>query len=111
MFFKSSDPKALLEWYRTRLGLELAWEGGAILEAKAGDQTILSAHSVNTTYFNPSPAPFMLNFRVANLDRMLDQLRALGAKVDGTTQRSEYGNFGWVMDPDGNRIEFWEPPA
>ncbi len=111
IFFKSQDPKALVDWYRTRLGIEPAWEGGTAFESRgAGEQTIWSAFSANTTYFNPSPAPFMVNFRVANLERMLDQLRAMGAQVDGRTEFSEYGKFGWVMDPDGNRVELWEPP-
>lgn len=111
IFFKSNNPKALVEWYRTHLGVEPQWDGGTAFEAKSGDQTVWSAFSANTTYFNPSPAPFMVNFRVSNLERMLDQLRGLGAQVDGRTEQSEFGKFGWLMDPDGNRIELWEPPA
>lgn len=111
IFFKSKNKAALVEWYRTHLGIEPHWDGGTAFDAKAGDMTIWSVFDQNSTYFHPSPQPFMLNFRVANLARMLDQLRAMGDKVDGNTQNSEYGKFGWVMDPDGNRIELWEPPA
>jgi predicted enzyme related to lactoylglutathione lyase len=111
LFFKARNPAALMEWYRTRLGVEPQWEGGTAFVAKAGDMTVWSVMSADTSHFNPSPAPFMINFRVGHLDRMLDQLRALGAQVDGRTEQSEFGKFGWVMDPEGNRIELWEPPA
>ena len=108
IFFKARDPDALREWYRTHLGLDLQPWGGAVFEGPG--QTVWCPFSVDTTYFNPSPAPYMFNYRVANLDRMLDQLRALGAQVDGRTDFSEQGRFGWVMDPEGNRVELWEPP-
>jgi predicted enzyme related to lactoylglutathione lyase len=112
IFFKARDPKALLEWYRTHLGIEPHWEGGSIFESRgAGEQTVWAAFPQDTNHFNPSPASFSLNYRVANLERMLEQLRAMGAQVDGTTQTGEYGKFGWVMDPEGNRIELWEPPS
>jgi catechol 2,3-dioxygenase-like lactoylglutathione lyase family enzyme len=110
IFFKSKNPKALIEWYRTHLGIEPQWDGGTAFVAKQGDMTVWSVFSADTAHFNPSPSPFMLNFRVANLAKMLDQLRAMGAQVDGRTELSEFGNFGWVHDPDGNRVELWEPP-
>ena len=63
----------------------------------------------DTVYFEPSTAPFMINYRVSNLDRMLDQLRAAGARVDDQVHDSEFGRFGWASDPEGNRFELWEP--
>jgi predicted enzyme related to lactoylglutathione lyase len=64
----------------------------------------------DSKYFAPSDAPFMINFRVKNLTQVLDELRAEGCSVDDKTEESEFGKFGWVMDPEGNRIELWEPP-
>ncbi len=61
-------------------------------------------------YFAPSAAPFMINYRVKDLKALLDALRAEGCRVDDRTEKSEYGEFGWVMDPEGNRVELWEPP-
>lgn len=72
--------------------------------------TIWAAFPKSTTYFDPSLSSFMINYRVENLGRMLDQLRSMGATVDEKTEESEFGKFGWVMDPEGNRIELWEPP-
>ena len=63
-----------------------------------------------TTYFDPTRAPFMINYRVADLDAMLEQLRQAGATVDEKINDSEYGRFGWATDPEGNRFELWEPP-
>ena len=65
----------------------------------------------DTDYFAPSTKAFMVNFRVRDLDAMLTQLRANGCEVDDKMEASEYGKFGWVMDPEGNRIELWEPPV
>ena len=64
-----------------------------------------------TRYFEPSTAPFMINYRVANLDSLLTELRAEGVEVDPRVEEYDYGRFAWVMDPEGNRIELWEPPA
>ena len=61
-------------------------------------------------YFNPSQAPFMVNYRVDKLHPLLAALRAEGCQVEGKLEESEYGKFGWVVDPDGNKIELWEPP-
>jgi len=116
VFFKSKDPKALQRWYQDHLGLEPG-EGGivAFFPRNAGvnardERTIWSPFPADTKYFAPSTAPFMVNFRVDHLDRMLAQLRALGDKVDARIDDSEFGRFGWVMDPEGNRVELWEPP-
>ncbi len=116
IFFKAKDPKALAEWYRTRLGVDVEDWGGAVFRWKELDprgtaHTVWSPFAADTKYFDPSPASFMVNFRVADLDRMLTQLRAAGAEVDARIETSEFGRFGWVMDPEGNRLELWQPPG
>jgi predicted enzyme related to lactoylglutathione lyase len=116
IFFKSDQPKKLQTWYEKHLGLEFQPWGGVSFEwrersnpTKVG-RTVWSLFPKDTTYFKPSRAPFMINYRVKNLDRMLQQLRAKGVKVEKRAEESEFGRFAWVMDPEGNRIELWEPP-
>ncbi len=116
LFFKSRDPAALSEWYRERLGMEIDEHRIAQLRWRRDDEsalretTVWSPFKADTKYFEPSTATFMMNFIVDDLDAMLAQLRAAGATVDAKVDESEYGKFGWVMDPDGNRIELWQPP-
>lgn len=110
IFFKSPDPKALCAWYERHLGITPGWEFGASFKWDGHGATIWSPFSAETKYFEPSRSPFMINFRVADLDRMLAQLRAGGVTVDEKSEASDYGKFGWCMDLDGNRIELWEPP-
>jgi predicted enzyme related to lactoylglutathione lyase len=110
VFFKARDPQALAEWYAKHLGVPFdTGQTYGTFTAAAGDQTVWSVFPQDTTYFAPSSAPYMFNFRVRNLAAMLTQLRAAGAAVDDRVEEYDYGNFGWVMDPEGNRIELWEP--
>lgn len=115
IFFKSPDPKALGAWYRDHLGIDVQSWGAAVFDWHEDTDparprcTVWSPFKDDTTYFAPSTARFMINYRVDNLDRMLAQLRAMGDKVDDKVDESEQGRFGWVMDPDGNRIELWQP--
>lgn len=111
IFFKSRDPQALTEWYRVHLGLEVQPWGGAEIPGGAGTPTMWTPFKADTSYFAPSDAPFMLNFRVADLHGLLAALRDEGCQLVGEPQDSEYGKFGWVLDPDGNKVELWEPPA
>jgi catechol 2,3-dioxygenase-like lactoylglutathione lyase family enzyme len=116
IFFKSKDPDGLREWYRKHLGINVeSWGGYAFKwndDPRHQDgSTVWSIFPAETKYLEPSTAPFMINFRVADLHILLTQLRAEGVEVDPKTDESEFGKFGWVMDPDGNRIELWEPPA
>lgn len=116
IFFKAKDPKALALWYSEHLGLELEGWGGSQFVWSQHDHdgraaTIWSPFAADTSYFGPGPQQFMLNFRVASLDRMLAQLREAGVAVDERVERSEHGHFGWCTDPEGNRVELWEPPA
>jgi catechol 2,3-dioxygenase-like lactoylglutathione lyase family enzyme len=112
IFFKASDPEKLKAWYRDHLGVPVD-ENGVVSFATKGDPgpcLAWSPFAKDTTYFEPSKAEFMVNFRVRDLRAMLEQLRAAGAVVDEKVQDEPYGKFGWVMDPEGNRIELWEPP-
>jgi predicted enzyme related to lactoylglutathione lyase len=111
LFFKAKDPHALAAWYRDHLGVPIE-EGqtyGTLVSEGAGEQTVFSTFPATTTYFAPSEAPFMVNFRVRDLDAMLAQLRAAGARVDEKVEDHSYGRFGWAMDPEGNRVELWQP--
>ena len=112
IFFKASDPEKLKAWYRDHLGLPVDETGNVCFTTKEDPTPSLvwSPFAKDTTYFEPSKAEFMVNFRVRDLHAMLEQLRAAGAVVDEKVQDEPYGKFGWVMDPEGNRIELWEPP-
>lgn len=116
IFFKAKSPGKLRAWYKKHLGLPLAEWGGwqfnwrdARSPGKKG-YTVWSAFAADTDYFKPSKKPFMVNFRVANLTRLLGALKKEGVWVDPKIEASEFGKFGWVMDAEGNRIELWEPP-
>ncbi len=116
IFWKARDPKALAAWYRDHLGVPVEDWGGASFkwaehDARGDASTVWSPFAADTHYFEPSQATFMVNFRVDDLDAMLAQLRALGDSVDPKVDESEFGRFGWVMDPEGNRIELWQPPG
>jgi predicted enzyme related to lactoylglutathione lyase len=116
VFIKARDPKALGDWYRRHLGIDVQAWGGATFRRGANptpghdDVTVWSLFPMDSTYFDPSRAPFMVNYRVADLSALLAVLRAEGCQVDERSETSEFGKFGWVADPEGNRIELWEPP-
>lgn len=116
IFFKARDAQALRDWYRIHLGIPVeAWGGTAFRwgDAESGSgtgTTVWSIFSGDSSYFAPSASPFMINYRVADLDQLLATLRAEGCAVDDKVESSEFGKFGWVMDPEGNRIELWQPP-
>ena len=114
VFFKAVDPERLSKWYRDILGLPIEPFGGAFfrwsqLDASKGAGTVFSPFKSDTEYFSPSEKPFMFNFVVDDLDAMLKQARDAGAVVDDKITEESYGKFGWIMDPEGNRIELWQP--
>lgn len=116
IFFKSKDPKALAEWYRVHLGMAIEDWGGVAFRwsddpSSANGTTIWSPFKSDTTYFDPSPASFMINFRVSDLSALLAALRSEGCNVLEKFEESEYGKFGYVLDPEGNKLELWQPPA
>lgn len=116
IFIKSNAPEELKAWYRTHLGMDIQDWGGTVFQWSTPDNpnpngtTIWSVFDGSSSYFDPSKAQFMVNYRVEDLHAVLDALRAEGCNVDTRTEESEFGKFGWVMDPDGNRVELWEPP-
>lgn len=110
IFFKARDPQALAAWYERHLGMTPSFENGVVFAWDGPGSTVWSPFRADTTYFAPSTAPFMINLRVAHLGRMVEQLRAAGVEVDANSESSEFGKFGWFMDPEGNRVELWEPP-
>jgi len=112
IFFKARDPKALAAWYQENLGIELesGQTSSMLMSTEPGEITVWSTFPEDTRYFG-CPAPFMLNYRVRDLDAMLAQLRAAGAKVDDRVEDYDYGRFGWATDPEGNRFELWQPPT
>jgi len=116
IFFKGQNAESLRAWYREHLGIEAEGDGGYVFEWREKDhpekvgQTVWSVFKGETKYFEPSKASFMINYRVEDLDAVLAELRAEGVEVDAKVEASEWGKFGWIMDPEGNRIELWQPP-
>ena len=116
IFFKANDPEKLGAWYAKHLDVPVEEWGGASFKwrelepPQAEGSTIWSPFEKETKYFEPSEKPFMINFRVKDLHAVLELLRKEGVTVDEKTEESEFGKFGWIMDPEGNRIELWEPP-
>jgi predicted enzyme related to lactoylglutathione lyase len=116
VFFKAKDPKALSAWYRTHLGMNVeGWGGVAFRWADdnptGAGSTIWTVFDEDSSSFEPSSSSFMINYRVDDLDALLAKLREEGCDVDEKVEDSEFGKFGWVMDPEGNRVELWQPPT
>ena len=114
IFFKCKDPKKLREWYKTHLGLNtnsygtvFEWYQGADSSKKGFSQW--SPFNEKTKYFEPSAKEFMINYRVDNLERLLEELKKGGVAITDTMQTVEYGKFIHIMDLEGNKIELWEP--
>lgn len=106
-FLRAADPASLSAWYRDCLGLNTGENG--LWQQEAGP-TVFAPFEAETDYFGSRAQQTMLNFRVRDLDAMLAQLRAKGADVAGETQDMEgVGRFAWVTDPEGNKIELWQP--
>ena len=115
VFFKSrNDRAALAAWYQEHLGIALESFGGAVLrwpDDKAEDKGLTVWHIAEkeSQWFAPSDAPFMINYRVDNLEEMIAQLRAGGVEIIRGPESHENGRFAWIMDPEGNKVELWEP--
>jgi hypothetical protein len=113
VFFKVNDPKGMTAWYRTNLGIQsrggyadFTWR--EMNRPEEIGHTTWRIFPTNTTYFGQSSSPLMINYRVANLDRMLKQLRDSGVKIE-KVEDYDYGRWAWLTDPEGNRVELWEP--
>ena len=117
IFFQAKDPQAMQAWYKQHLGIDVqAWGGAAFRWTDAAGQptggtTAWSIVSADGDDFAPGKAPFMVNYRVADLRALRQALREEGCQVLDKFDESEFGKFGWVVDPEGNKVELWEPPA
>jgi len=112
VFLRARDAASLRAWYAAHLGVELDERyGGAQLAAPVDGSVTWALFPRETEYLGPASQAVMVNYRVADLDAMLAQLRAAGADVDETTDQNEDGRFGWAADPEGNRFELWQPRA
>ena len=115
VFFKTrNDRAALADWYQKNLGIQLESWGGAILkwpDDKADDKGLTVWHTADkdSKWFSPSDSAFMINYRVDNLDELIAQLRANGIEIIQGPESAENGKFAWILDPDGNKVELWEP--
>ena len=116
VFFKSKDPEMTQEWYAEHLDLTTPDSATVLLSWRYDDDPDRRGHTVwapfdmDSEYFGPGDAPFMLNYRVDDLDAILTRLRAEGVEVLEKREDSEFGRFGWIVDLDGRRVELWQPP-
>ncbi|MEN8799587.1 MAG: VOC family protein [Flavobacteriaceae bacterium] len=111
-FFKCKDPDAVKNWYNEHLGLNTDQYGCTFWWKDASGKdcsTQWSPFSEKTKYFHPSTKEFMMNFRVENLEELLALLKEEGVTIVGDVEEFEYGKFAWILDPEGNKIELWEP--
>ena len=115
IFFKAKDNKKMYEWYKNHLGIQSESWGGQFKwkdpETEKLSYTAWSIFKDDTEYMNPSRKEVMINYRVDNLEQLFAVLEEEGVTIIGEPQISEYGKFGWIMDPEGNKIELWEPPT
>jgi predicted enzyme related to lactoylglutathione lyase len=109
VFHRAEEAASLRDWYAEHLGIDSEW-GMKQFEWTPGGSTTWRIFDDDTEYFGRREQAFMVNFRVADLDAMLVQLRSAGVEVVDALEESEYGRFGWAVDPEGNRFELWEPP-
>ena len=115
VFFKSrSDNVALAAWYQKHLGMPLEGWGGAVLRwpddtAEDKGLTVWHVAGRESQWFSPSDSTFMINYRVDDLDALIHQLRNEGIEIVAGPESHENGKFAWIMDPDGNKVELWEP--
>lgn len=116
IFFHARDPVALRAWYQRHLGIDVqVWGGAAFAWTDAAGHptpgtTVWSIGAADSGHFAPSTSSFMVNYRVDDLASLLQALREEGCEVLEKTDDSEFGKFGWVMDPEGNKVELWQPP-
>lgn len=116
IFFKAKDAPSLRAWYKQHLGIDVQVWGGAAFPwtdadgKPAAGTTAWSIAPQDGEQFAPSPASFMVNYRVADLHGLLKALKDEGCNVLEKVDDSEYGKFGWVIDPEGNKVELWQPP-
>ena len=116
IFFKAKDAPALQAWYKRHLGIDVQKWGGAAFDwtddegKPVGGTTAWSIGSTDSDQYAPSTATFMVNYRVADLHALVKALRDEGCHVLDKIDESDFGKFAWVMDPEGNKVELWQPP-
>ena len=109
VFLKARDPKALMEWYAANLGITQDY-GSLVFDGPASlGMTLFTHFAADTDYFGEGPQQFMVNLRVDDLDALLSQLSAAGVRIDPKRDDAPYGRFAWIWDPEGNRVELWQP--
>ena len=114
IFFKAKDPKALVAWYRDVLGLPVQAWGGAALRYDAPGHPPAVAWNVlpaSTAYFSPSNSELMENYAVDDMDAIVARLRAKGVAILKRVDDDPSGHFAWILDPEGNKIELWQPKS
>jgi predicted enzyme related to lactoylglutathione lyase len=117
IFFKAKDAPALQAWYRRHLGIDVQPWGGTAFSwtddsgKPVGGMTVWSIGALDSDPFAPGSASFMVNYRVEDLHALVKVLREEGCHVLEKVEESEFGKFAWVIDPDGNKVELWQPPA
>ena len=114
IFFKSNDQEKLKDWYRDHLGIDSDQYGFTFKwrnyeDTEEPGTTVWSPFPKDTDYYNPSTKDYMINYRVEDLEGLIDVLKKEGVEVIGEIEVYEYGKFGWIMDPEGRKIELWEP--
>lgn len=115
LFFKTRDPKEILDWYRRHLGIESEEWGGFAFRWLEPDQpeetgcTVWAAFPDDTQHFAPSEHSYMVNFRVDDLEGTIAALRSEGVEVVGEIEQHDNGKFAWILDPEGRKVELWEP--
>lgn len=107
IFFRSKDAKKLSEWYRLHFGITDSQSNEPWITEKGA--TVFAPFKQDTDYFGKKEQVFMINFRVNDLDGFIEKLAAAGVKIDESRMNEVYGKFAWVYDPEGNKIELWEP--
>ncbi len=111
VFFKANDPTTLSQWYAETLGIDMGAYGATFKADKIPENayTAFSIFNSDTEYFNPSKQDFLINFIVDDLFGALLQVEKAGGQICGKPEEYDYGRFGWFLDPEGNKIELWQP--
>ena len=113
VFFKANDPSVLMDWYSDVLGIKMSAYGATFQpnDMPSGSFTAYSIFNKTTEYFQPSKQDYMINFVVDELYAMLAKIEKAGGTLCGTPEEDELGKFGWFLDPEGNKVELWQPPG
>lgn len=112
VFLKARDPRKLAAWYAERFGMQMSEDGSIVFDGpEAAGMTVFAYFPLTTEYFGDGPQQSMVNFRVDDLDGLLAQLAEYGVRIDPKRQDESYGRFAWVWDPEGNRVELWQPAS